>query len=139
MVSFKPLRRLLCLGLLVTAVDAAAASTVVTAGYKVPTPVTVAPGQIITFFVHGIAANLNAPVRAEGTPLPMQLAGITAILSQFNPAVPVPIAAVEPLSPCADGGQAGCQPYAAVTGRQRSADFPGEWRHRGQSRLDYSS
>ncbi len=70
MLSPKPLRRLLCFGLLVTAAEAAAASTVVTAGYKVPTPVTVAPGQIITFFVHGLAANLNAPVRAEGTPLP---------------------------------------------------------------------
>ena len=92
-----------------------ASSAVVTAGYKVPTPVTVAPGQVITFFVDGIGASLNASVRAESTPLPTQLAGITATLIQFNPPVPVPIFAIEPISPCADSTQIGCSPYTAVT------------------------
>jgi hypothetical protein len=50
---------------------------VVSAGYKIPTPITVSPGQVITVFIHGIGAGLTQPVRAQSNPLPKSLAGIT--------------------------------------------------------------
>ena len=90
-------------------------STVVAAGYRMPTPVTVAPGQVITFFVHGICAGLMEPIRAQTNPLPTSLAGITVTLKQFNPDRPLPILAIEPVSPCADPAQTGCGAYAAIT------------------------
>ncbi|HKW98343.1 MAG TPA: hypothetical protein VJN43_11475 [Bryobacteraceae bacterium] len=90
-------------------------SAVVFAGYQVPTPVLVAPGQVITFFVHGIGSGLTGPVHAATLPLPNALAGISAMLVQYNPAQPVPILAVEPIRTCSDMSQAGCGTYTAVT------------------------
>jgi uncharacterized protein (TIGR03437 family) len=112
------LKRMGCLVCVLCGVGAPAAdaeASVVAVGYKLSTPAFVAPGQIITFFVHGIGAGLTAPVRAAGTPLPMSLAGISAMLLQYNPALPVPILAVEPIPTCGDRIQSGCGTYTAIT------------------------
>jgi hypothetical protein len=87
---------------------------VVAAGYQSLPPV-VAPGQIITFFIHGIGSSLTGPIRASTIPLPLSLGGISAMLQDFarNPAVP--ILSVEPISTCGKPPTAGCGVFTAVT------------------------
>ncbi len=86
----------------------------ITAGYSRPTPVNVAPGQIITFFVPGIGTGVKTRVAAAGLPLPTSLAGISAVLTQGT-SIPLPLVAVEPLTTCVNPTQAGCGSYLAVT------------------------
>ena len=91
-------------------------ASVVGGGYEAPTPIKVSPGQIITFFVHGIAMQLTDPVAANSTPLPTSLAGISATFLQNFPSVPVPILRLEPLATCFDTTRPGCaQRFVAVT------------------------
>src|SRR5258708_4327401 len=70
---------------------------VVGGGYRSPTPISVAPGQVITVFVEGVGATLSQPVRAQGSPLPKNLAGISATLKQIGSEVAVPLLAVQPI------------------------------------------
>ena len=73
-----------------------------------PTPqVIVAPGQVITLQVTGLKTVLNGPVQATGLPLPFELAGTSATLTQdHHPATEtvlrVPILALEQMSLCAE-------------------------------------
>lgn len=92
-------------------------ASVVGAGYGPVAPVAVAPGQVITFYVHGIGTALKTPVVSNATPLPLSLAGITALMVQNSPSVSIPILAVEPLKNCADVTRPlGCGAgYVAVT------------------------
>jgi len=85
------------------------------AGYQLPTPITVAPGQVITFFVQGIGLNLTGPVYASETPLPTTLAGISATLKQVNPDRAGPVLAVQPISTCSGPPRTGCGRYTGVT------------------------
>jgi hypothetical protein len=89
-------------------------AAILAAGYQSLPPV-VAPGQIITFFIHGIGSNLTGPIRASTIPLPLSLGGISAILQDFarNPAVP--ILAVEPISTCGTPPTPGCGLFTAIT------------------------
>ena len=90
-------------------------AVVVSAGFTRSAPINVAPGEIITFFLHGVGATLTKPVRANTIPLPTSLAGISATF-ESNPSIPIPILAVEPIAPCADTMQPGCaSSYTAVT------------------------
>jgi uncharacterized protein (TIGR03437 family) len=78
----------------------AAAQTITSAGYAFPIPVSVAPGQILTFFVDGIGTT-----------------GITAALRQGTD-VPAPIIDVRPVSTCnlaIDPPSAACATFTAVT------------------------
>src|SRR5258708_3336412 len=91
-------------------------ATVIGAGYALPNFVKVAPGQVVTFFVHGIGAGLTKPVVASALPLPTLLAGISAAFTGQGPAIPVPIIGVEPVSPICAVFQSGCgYTYTAVT------------------------
>ncbi|HKW98344.1 MAG TPA: hypothetical protein VJN43_11480 [Bryobacteraceae bacterium] len=90
-------------------------SAVVAAGYQVPTPVLVAPGQVITFFVHGIGSGLTGPVHAATLPLPNSLAGISAMVVGITPTSQVPMLAIEPVETCIDPTRAGCGTYMAIT------------------------
>ncbi len=90
-------------------------AAVVAAGYESPTPVLIAPGQIITFFIHGIGSSLTAPIRASTIPLPKSLGGISAILGPFQPEPAVPILAVEPIGTCNSTDTSGCSSFTAVT------------------------
>jgi hypothetical protein len=81
-------------------------ATLVGTGYGVPYWVTVAPGQIVQLQVTGLTTVLLAPVRATGLPLPLELSGISATLTQdywYKESVfPVPILAIEQASYCAE-------------------------------------
>lgn len=73
---------------------------VVGAGYALPAPVNVAPGQVLTFFVQGVGSRLTQPVRAsQGVDLPTSLAGISVTLRQGGDRA-VPIFEVRPISTC---------------------------------------
>jgi hypothetical protein len=91
-------------------------NTVVGAGYSAPAPLTVAPGQVVTLFVHGIGASLTQPVRAPSGPLPTTLAGISVTLKQFSSETPVPLLSVQPVSTCSSSlSQGSCGTLTAVT------------------------
>ena len=91
-----------------------AAGGVVAAGYDVPpTRISVAPGQVITFFVHGIGLGLSGPVRASSGQWPTTLGGISANFVQSG-TTPVPLLSVEPITTC-DNPSPGCGSYTAVT------------------------
>ena len=77
------------------------------AGYVNPIPVRVSPGQVVTFFLTGLGTVLPPPARAERAPrvpLPVELAGISAIIRQSGPgtSLPVPLFSVEQLNTCSD-------------------------------------
>ena len=97
--------------LLLLASFSADAATVVSAGYSTPTSITVAPGQITTFFVSGIGASLTGPVRATTVPLPTSLGGISATLNGLA----IPMVAVEPIATCRSQTLPGCGFYTAIT------------------------
>jgi uncharacterized protein (TIGR03437 family) len=100
--------------LLLFAGFSANAATVVSAGYSTPTSITVAPGQITTFFVSGIGASLTGPVRANTVPLPTSLAGISATVGG-NGSLAIPMVAVEPIATCRNQTLPGCGSYTAIT------------------------
>ena len=74
-------------------------NTIVGAGYVNPAPVSVAPGQILSFFVDGVGSSLTQPVHASTGALPPTLAGITVTLQQGS-TLPVPLMDVRPVSMC---------------------------------------
>lgn len=95
------------------------ANTVFGAGYSVPVPIKVAPGQIVNLYVQGIGANLTQRVAAGSLPLPTILAGISVQLKQaYQPqSVAVPLLAVRPVLTCLNGTSAssGCGHLTVVT------------------------
>src|SRR5262249_9797585 len=64
----------------------------------------VAPGSIITLFVRGMGSSINARVKAQSSPLPTVLAGISVTMTQTvrpDPGpLPVPLLEVFPVDPC---------------------------------------
>ena len=75
----------------------------VSAGYTEFRPnILVAPGQVVTLFVSGIAGSFPQPLRSTTTPWPTMLGGISILLKQgFAPqTVAVPILAVQQFSSC---------------------------------------
>lgn len=85
------------------------------AGYSSPSPLAVAPGELITLFVQETNTQLTGPVRATTNPLPPTLAGVSVVF-QGSPGTdrPVPILDVRPVSTCT-GNPAGCGTVLAVT------------------------
>ncbi len=81
------------------------AAVVIGAGYSNPTLISVAPGQIITFYIEGIGLGLTSGVSATTLPLPNSLAGISAIMDFAGGSLrlPVPIISVFPISSCYPG------------------------------------
>ena len=92
------------------------AAVVMSAGYNLAAPVDVAPGQIVTFFVQDVGANLTTEVDASSLPLPTSLAGASATFVQGIVIGSLPIVSVKPISPCATNTDPGCgSTYAAIT------------------------
>jgi uncharacterized protein (TIGR03437 family) len=98
-----------------------AQSTIVGAGYTAPFPLSVAPGQVVTLFVHGLELNLPAPVAATTTPS-LSLAGVSATIYVTileGGLIPVPILSVRNLSTCPteplSGFSVSCGNLTAVT------------------------
>lgn len=96
-------------------VFAQSGGAVVGGGYNAFSPLTVAPGQVITIQVTGVG-NVTQKVTAASMPLSAKLAGISASLFQGDIAFPVPILAVFPLKGCPDGAsQPQCGTVTAIT------------------------
>src|ERR1017187_5654840 len=73
-----PVVQIILLGALVsTAALGQTVSNVASAGYRFPDPPPVAPGQIITLFVRGIAVPNGV---AQSVPLPQTLSGVTVVV-----------------------------------------------------------
>jgi uncharacterized protein (TIGR03437 family) len=90
--------------------QSAAPSTIAGAGYVFPTPLNVAPGQVITVFAAGVGGTLTQAVSAGAGKLPTSLAGIGVTIRQGTD-IPAPILEVSPVTTCG----AGCGVITAIT------------------------
>ncbi len=90
--------------------QSSAPGVIVGAGYTVPTPLKVAPGQIITVFASGVGSTLTKPVLAGPGNLPTSLAGINVTIRQGTD-TPAPILQVSPVNTCGSG----CGVITAIT------------------------
>jgi len=79
------------------------------AGYVSPTPLQVAPGQVITIFGAGVGSSLTQTVLAGPGNWPASLAGISVTIRQGTDML-APILKVSPVSSCA-----GCGVITAIT------------------------
>jgi uncharacterized protein (TIGR03437 family) len=84
-------------------------STVVGAGYLVPGPIALAPGQVVTVFAIGVGSTLTQPVFAGTGKLPTSLAGISVTIMQETN-LPAPILVVSPGPRCPN-----CPVLTAIT------------------------
>jgi uncharacterized protein (TIGR03437 family) len=92
--------------------------SVVDAGHEAPTPVVVAPRQMVTFFIHGFGSDVAGPIWANSSALPTSLGGISAgygVTGGNDFELPLSLLAVQSINPCFDATQPGCKPYLAVT------------------------
>lgn len=91
------------------------------AGYALPTPIPIAPGQVITLFARGVGEGINNPVIASVFPLPATLAGISVAMRQAivpDQITPVPILAIFRAGGCASSTferVAPCTVFTAIT------------------------
>src|SRR5215831_6989594 len=72
----------------------------VTAGYLAPAPINVAPGQIITLFVHVPNKPASGNRVTATPPLPNTLGGFSIVLRQTFSSDPIPV----PIQTVADAG-----------------------------------
>ena len=84
--------------------------------YLAPVPLTVAPGQLVTFFVPGFGNVVSGPIKAPAGPLPNTLAGVSAVFRQGSDQ-PSPIVEVQPIKTCTaiDPPANSCGSILAVT------------------------
>jgi len=112
-------------------VFAQSSAVVVGGGYDAISPLSVAPGQVITIQVTGVG-NVTQKVTAGSLSLPKKLAGISALLMQGDIGSPAPILAVFPLKACPDGiPQLQCSSVTGVTLQipfELSPNIPGSLR-----------
>ena len=88
--------------------------SLVGAGYTIPTPPSVAPGQIITFSLTGLKTLLAAPQWATTIPLPTSLGGISVSFQQGGKSYPAPLFLIQQTNLCQDTTSAGSDCF--VTG-----------------------
>ncbi len=77
------------------------------AGYGAPTPLVVAPGQIIKLYVSGTPTVLPAQtpaIQATTVPLPTMLGGFSVAMRQGSSSYAVPLFSVEQVANCTDAG-----------------------------------
>jgi hypothetical protein len=73
------------------------------AGYSSPSPLQVAPGQVVTLFVHDVPRTVDGQLRsgkASSLPLPNALGGISVAIVQASGTLHAPIFAVRQESEC---------------------------------------
>ncbi|MBL8178561.1 MAG: hypothetical protein JNK48_28065 [Bryobacterales bacterium] len=91
---------------------------VVGAGYSIPAPLKVAPGQVITVFVHSPNGIQPAQaVSADAIPLPFSISGFSVKLEQTigSTNVEVPLFAVYPVDECVGLNPSVCTDLTAIT------------------------
>lgn len=59
-------------------------TSVIAAGYSVPYPIKVAPGQLVTFFASGVGLSITSRTAATALPLPNSLAGISVTIDELS-------------------------------------------------------
>ena len=88
-------------------------------GYRDPSILSVAPGQLLTLFVAGIGKHLSSKPLTASAPLPLILGGVTVTLRQSSAptTVSVPISAAVLTNTCQSLGNTPCTgaPLAAIT------------------------
>lgn len=89
---------------------------VIGAGYSLPTPIKVAPGQVITIFAQGLHAQITEPVLSGAVAATTSLRGISAVLHITGSRKPValPILALRRVSTCTSPAP-DCAASTAVT------------------------
>lgn len=87
---------------------------IVSANYSATFPLPVAPGQLITLIVEGLANPLPGPARAPSGSLPTSLAGISAVFRQGMD-LAAPVLEVLPFSTCSIPLPSPCETLVAVT------------------------
>lgn len=94
-----------------------ATNVVINSGYRVPPPLKVAPGQVITLFVRPSSIRLTSGIAADSIPLPVSLGGFSVTLRQtFSSPVAVPISSVNPIDSCpAVSAAPVCNSLVAIT------------------------
>ncbi|MCS7027090.1 MAG: hypothetical protein NZV14_20025 [Bryobacteraceae bacterium] len=107
------------IGLLAAALSGLTAQTasVLSAGYRIPEPLQVAPGQMITLFVRRPADFAEGPAVAATTPLPDTLGAISVLLRQTDwpTLISMPVQAVYPLQTCGTLAPGDCSPLVAIS------------------------
>lgn len=83
--------------------QSASPGTIIGAGYLFPTPLNVAPGEVITVFAAGVGSTLTHPVFAGAGNWPTSLAGISVTIQQGKD-IPAPIFEVNPIPTCGSCG-----------------------------------
>jgi uncharacterized protein (TIGR03437 family) len=103
------------LALCVAAVVCQAQPVAIGAGYRLPRPIDVAPGQVITLFVRVPGKTAADPVTAQ-PPLPMALGGFSVVLRQSFPSdpTPAPIQAVADSQACSEVAPAQCDVLSMI-------------------------
>ena len=76
--------------------------SIVGAGYNLPAPPSVAPGQITTLSVTGLKTRRNAAQKSTTLPLPTSLAGISVTLQQGTQSYPAPLLMIQQTNLCQD-------------------------------------
>jgi uncharacterized protein (TIGR03437 family) len=80
-----------------------------TAGYRTPTPMVVAPGQVVNLYVSGTPTVLPATtptIQATTVPLPATLGGFSVTMRQGTSSYAVPLFSVEQVANCTDADTA---------------------------------
>jgi uncharacterized protein (TIGR03437 family) len=93
-------------------------SVITSVGYSSPRPIAVAPGQVITLFVHTTQTSLNAPALADlSQPLPSSLAGLSVGLKQTFATLEqaVPLISAAPVTRCTAVNPVVCSSFIALT------------------------
>lgn len=78
------------------------------AGYTTPTPIRVAPGQVITLYISGTKTVLppqNPSIRATTTPLPITLGGFSVTVRQGSNTYAAPLFSVVQTPNCTDANR----------------------------------
>jgi uncharacterized protein (TIGR03437 family) len=90
---------------------------IMSSGYNYSSPINLAPGQLVTFFVAGIPRPSNISERVpDRTDLPFLLAGVTVGMAQGRGPIPVPVQEVRTFRTCIAPGSPTCNsPTAGVT------------------------
>jgi hypothetical protein len=110
-------RNLVCLGIMSLAAVSAQTTILMSAGYTTPTPIQVAPGQVITLYISGTKTVLplqSPSIRATTIPLPTTLGGFSVTVRQGNNMYAAPLLSVAQTPNCTDANR--LSPQCIITG-----------------------
>ena len=110
-------RNLVCLGIMGLAPLSAQTPIFMSAGYTTPTPIQVAPGQVITLYISGtktVLPSQSPSIRATTIPLPKTLGGFSVTVRQGKNTYAAPLLSVVQTPNCTDANRS--LPQCIITG-----------------------